>query len=65
MKRYRLEVLGVEIWVRVIRQGPFTVLNIQYDKEDEQEIIIPNTLFKKQFTSNAFARHILNFFIKE
>lgn len=65
MKRYRIEVMGVDIWVRVIPQGHQKIINIQYNKDDEQEIFIPNSLFKKQFTSNAFARHILNFFIKE
>ena len=68
MKRYNIEVLGANILVRVIRTKPHeTVLNIQYGegREDEQEIILPAKLLKKQFTDNAFARHILNFFIKE
>lgn len=66
MKRYNIEKIGTDIRVRVIRTKPYeTVLNIQYDNEDEQELILPARLFKKQFTSNAFCRNILNFFIKE
>lgn len=66
MRKYRIEALGVDIRVRIIRTKQHeTVLNIQYDKDGEQELILPASLFKKQFSDNAFAKHILNFFIKE
>ena len=66
MRRFNIDVLGSDIRVRIIRTKPHeTVLNIQYDDESEHEIILPAGLIKKQFTDNAFAKHILNFFIKE
>lgn len=66
MRRFNIDVLGSDIRVRIIRTKPHeTVLNIQYDDESEHEIILPARLIKKQFTDNAFAKHILNFFIKE
>lgn len=66
MRRFNIDVLGADIRVRIIRTKPHeTVLNIQYDDESEHEIILPARLIKKQFTDNAFAKHILNFFIKE
>jgi len=65
MKKFRIEVLGIDIWIRVIPQQHQTILNIQYNKGDEQEITVPLDLFKKQFTDGAFVKHILNFFIKE
>ena len=66
MKRYNIEKLGADIRVRIIRTKPYeTVLNIQCDNESELELILPARLFKKQFTDNSLAKHILNFFIKE
>ena len=66
MRRFNIDVLGSDIRVRIIRTKPHeTVLNIQHDDESEHEIILPASLIKKQFTDNAFAKHILNFFIKE
>ena len=66
MRRFNIDVRGSDIRVRIIRTKPHeTVLNIQYDDESEHEIILPARLIKKQFTDNAFAKHILNFFIKE
>jgi len=66
MKKYNIEKLGVDIRVRVVRTKPYeTLLNIEYDENNEQEIILPARLFKKQFSDNSFTKHILNFFIKE
>lgn len=64
MKKYKTD--DMMISVRVVRTQPHeVVLNIQYAKDDEQEIVLPADCIKRQFSDNAFAKHLLNFFIKE
>lgn len=72
MKIYKTD-QSIEIFVRVIPDTKLCgrpisngqILNTQFNRDDEREILLPASMWKKQFNANAFAKHILNFFIKD
>lgn len=66
MRTVKTENAKIEVEIVSFTEAGDKHLIVNFGKKEEQiVVVVPNSIVKTKFTDAAFARHILNFLIKD